>query len=141
MSIRLTLAAFFFLVPVISLASEGMIYGFVYQCDAEEINRNMVDMCSSQFPDLSLKANDALSDWRDRNLAKANAAKKTCSRDLSEKSKHASKDDLEAFRMLMANTEAEIRSGFQAKIQKKGVAPCLDAFNQLKAPGGPLDIH
>jgi hypothetical protein len=118
-----------------------MIYGFVYECDAEELNRNMVEMCSSRFPDLSVKADDALVAWRDRNLAKANVAKKTCSRDLSEKSNNASPDDLQAFRTLIARTKAEIHSDFQAKIRKEGVAPCLDAFNQLKTPGGPLDIR
>jgi hypothetical protein len=29
--------------------SEGLIYGLVYQCDADEINRVMADMCSSRF--------------------------------------------------------------------------------------------
>jgi hypothetical protein len=123
-SIRPILAAFFFLVPVFSLASEAMIYGLVYECDAEEINRDMVEMCSSRFPDLSREANDALSAWRDRNLEKADA-----------------KGDLQAFRTLIANTKTEIRSGFQDKIEKDGMAPCLDAFRQLKTSRGPLDIR
>lgn len=90
---------------------------------------------------MSLKANNALLAWRARNLAKANAAKNTCSRDLSEKSKNASTDDLHALRRQIADTKAEIQSDFQAKIRKEGVAPCLDALSQLKKPGGPLDIQ
>ncbi|WP_305746754.1 hypothetical protein [Acidovorax sp. A1169] len=141
MSIRPILAAFLLLVPLISPASEGMIYGSLYECNAEEINRDMVEICSGQFPDLSLQANDAISVWRDRNLAKANAAKARCSRDLSEKSKNASWDDLQALRTLIANTKTEMLSGFRAKMRKEGVASCLDALKQLKTPGGALDIH
>jgi hypothetical protein len=59
----------------------------------------------------------------------------------SEKRASSAPDDLQAFRTLIAQTKAEIHSDFQAKIRKEGVAPCLDAFNQLKTPGGPLDIR
>lgn len=118
-----------------------MIYGFVYECDAEEINRNMVEMCSGQFPNLSPQANDALAAWRDRNLAKANAVKKACSRDLSNKSKNASANDRLAVSKLMADTKAEMHFSFQAQVRKEGAAACLYAFNQLKTVGGALDMR
>lgn len=141
MSIRLFLSAFVFVAPVSAFASEGMIYGFVYECDAEKINRNMVEMCSGQFPNLSTQANDAFAAWRDRNFAKANAAKKACSPFLSDKSKNASANDRRAVSKLNADAQAEMHFSFHAKVRKEGAAACLEAFNQLKTVGGPLDIR
>lgn len=140
-SVRSILAACLFVAPVISPASDALIYVAAYECDAVEINQDLVEMCSKQFPDLSLKANDALLTWRDRNLPNADAAKNRCSRELDEKSKSASADELQAIRTLIADTKAKIHSGFQDQILKEGPAACLDAFDQLKSPDSHMNIR
>lgn len=141
MHIRSLLSAFLLLVPVVSTASEGMIYGAVYGCEADEINRVMVEACSSRFPELAKHADEALAAWRDRNLAKANAAAKACSTGISAAAENASASDREAFRRLIADTKAEMFSGFEAKIRKQGVAACREALKQLQTVDGPLEIH
>jgi hypothetical protein len=47
-----------------SLASKAVMYGFVDQCEADEINRVMVDTCTSRFPGLSKEADVVLAAWR-----------------------------------------------------------------------------
>jgi len=141
MSIRSILAAFLFAAPVMSQASDALIYVFVYECNAVEINQDLVEMCSSQFPDLSPKADDALLTWRDRNLPNAHAAMKKCARELDEKSKSATADELQAIHTLIADTKAKIHSSFQDQIRKEGPAACLDVFDQLKKPGGLMNIR
>ena len=141
MHIRSVLPVFLFLVPVVSIASEGMIYGAVYECEADEINRAMVEACSGRFPALSKQADDALAAWRDRNLAKANAAKKACSGDLSPASENASSSDREAVRSLIADTKAEMFSSFDAEIRRQGPVACREILKQLQTVGGPLEIR
>jgi hypothetical protein len=141
MQIRSVLPALMFLVPVASMASEAMMYGFVYQCEADEINRVMVETCTSRFPGLSKEADVALAAWRDRNLAKANAAKQACSSDLSAAAEHLSASDLEAARKRMADIKAEIFSNFETGIRKQGMALCHEALKQLQTAAGPLEIH
>jgi hypothetical protein len=141
MHIRSVLPALLLLVPVASIASEGMIYGAIYQCDADEINRVIAAACSSRFPGLSKQADEALAAWRDRNLAKANAATKACSNELSAIAASTSANDFEVGRKRMADFKAEMFSNFEAEIQKPGVAPCHEALKQLQTAAGPLDIH
>ena len=140
MHIRSVLSASLLLVPVASTASEGMIYLVVYQCEADEINRVMVETCSSRFPELAKQADEALAAWRDRNLAKASAAAKTCSTGLSESAKNASPSERETARRRIADTKAEMFASFEAEIRKQGVAVCRDALKQLQTVGGPLEI-
>jgi hypothetical protein len=141
MQIRSVLPALLFLVPAASIASEAMMYGFVYQCEADEINRVMVETCTSRFPGLSKEADVALAAWRDRNLAKANAARKACANELGAAAEHVSASDLEATRKRMADIKAEIFSNFETEIRKQGMAPCHEALKQLQTAAGPLDIH
>ena len=141
MSVRPILAAFLFAVPVISHASPALFYLYVYECDAVDINRDMVDMCSARFPDLSFKANEAFVAWRDRNLANADAARQRCARELDEESKNAPADRIQAFRTLIPDAKAEIHSNFQDQIREKGPAACLDAFDMLKNPAGTMNIR
>jgi len=141
MFVRSILASCLLLTPVVSFASEALVYVFVYECDADKINEDMVGMCSNEFPELSRDANDALSSWRERNLAKADAAKKACFRALSETSNGTSKGETQAVRTSVADITAKIHSNVQAAIQKDGRAACLDAFSQLRTPGWPTDIR
>ena len=139
MHIRSIPLALFLLVPVISIASEGMVYVAVYECEADDINRVMVEACSSQFPDLSKQANEALAAWRKRNAAKASAAKEACAN--MEDSENASTSDRNAFRRLITDKKAEILSSFTADIRRQGATPCREAIRQLQAVGGPLEIR
>lgn len=123
------------------LKEAPLIYGAVYECEAEEINRAMVEVCASQFPDLALQANDALAKWHDRNLVKANSAKEACSRDLKQMAKTASRDDIQAVQKVFVDTKAEIITNFRARTLGEGKTACVDALNQLKTTGGPLDIR
>ena len=140
MHIRSALSAFLLLVPVVSTASEGMIYAAVYGCEADEINRVMVEACSSRFPGLAKQADEALAAWRDRNLAKANAAAKACSTGLIESAKNASTSEREAFRKMIADKKAEMFASYEADIRKQGVAVCRETLTQLQTAGGPLEI-
>jgi hypothetical protein len=126
---------------MVSHASEALAYIHVYQCNADKINHDVVDMCSNEFPELSREANDALSSWRERNLTKADVANKACFRDLSETSNSASEGEAQAVRTRVANITAKIHSNFLAEIRKDGRAPCLDVFNQLRTPGWQTDIR
>lgn len=141
MHIRSVLPALLFLVPVASMASEGMIYGMVYECEADEINRVMVGTCTSRFPGLAKDADAALAAWRDRNLDKANAARKACSNEFSAAAASVSASDLEAVRKRIADIKAEMFSNFEAEIRKRGIAPCHEALKQLQQADGPLEIH
>jgi hypothetical protein len=141
MQIRSILPALLFRVPVAPMASEAVMYGFVYQGEADEINRVMVETCTSRFPGLSKEANIALAAWRDHNLAKANAANQACSSDLSAAAEHVSASDLEVVRKRMDDIKAEIFSHFETEIRKRGMAPCHEALKQLKTAGGPLKIR
>jgi len=141
MFLRPILASCLLLAPMVSLASEALAYIHVYQCNADKINQDVVDMCSNEFPDLSREANDALSAWRERNLTKADAAKKACFRDLSETSNSASEGEAQAVRTRVADITAKIHSNFLAEIRKDGRAPCLDVFSQLRTPGWQTDIR
>lgn len=141
MHIRSALPALLFLVPVASMASEALIYGLVYECEAEEINRVMVETCTTRFPGLSKEADVALAAWRDRNLAKANAARQACAGDLSTAERYASPNDVEAVRKSAADIKAQMFSGFETDIRKRGLAACRDALKQLQTVGGPLEMR
>jgi hypothetical protein len=141
MHIRSVLPVFLFIVPVVSTASAGMIYGAVYECAADEVNRAMVEACSSRFPELAKQADEALAAWRDRNLAKASAAAKACSTDISAATENAPTSDREAVRRLIAKTKAEMFSSFEAKIRKQGAGACHEGIKQLHTIGGPLEIR
>lgn len=141
MHIRTALPAFLFLVPVVSNASVGMIYGAVYECEADAINRVMVEACSSRFPELAKEADEALAAWRARNSAKAYAAAKACSIDAISAGGNASASDLATFRRLIADKKAEMFSSFDAKIRKQGASACHEALRQLQTVGGPLEIR
>jgi hypothetical protein len=139
MHIRSISLALFLLAPVIGIASEGIIYGAAYECDADEINRVMVEACIGRFPTLSKQADEALESWRKRNLARASAAKEACSNmGISE---NASVSDREAFRRLIADKKAKILSSFEADIRKQGLPFCHEAIRQLQDVGGPLEIR
>jgi len=141
MHIRSVLSAFLLLAPIVSTASEGMIYGVVYECDADEINRVMLEACSSQFPELAKPGDAALAAWRDRNLAKANAAAKACFNGVSGGAENPSASDREAIRRLIADTKAEMFSSFEAEVRKQGAAACREVLKQLQTVGGPLEIR
>ncbi|HEX8606077.1 MAG TPA: hypothetical protein VF774_25770 [Pseudoduganella sp.] len=139
MHIRSISLALFLLAPVVAIASEGIIYGAVYECEADEINRVMVEGCTGRFPNLSKQTNEALESWRKRNLARASAAKEACSNmGISE---NASVSDREAFARLIADKKEEILSSFEADIRKQGLPFCREAIRQLQEVGGPLEIR
>lgn len=101
----------------------------------------MVEACSSRFPELAKHGDEALAAWRDRNLAKANAAAKACSTSISASAENASATAREAVRRLIADTKAEMSANFEAEIRKQGAVVCREALKQLQTVRGPLEIH
>lgn len=138
---RSILALCLLLSPVTSFASEALAYVAVYECNADEINQDLVDTCSTQFPELSHEAKDALFAWRERNQAKAEAARRACVRELNEKSKNASVDDTNKAYAFITAIKTRIHSNLLAEMRENGPAPCIEAFTQLKTPGSLTDIH
>jgi hypothetical protein len=141
MLIRPFLYAVLLSAPGIAAASDGLILGMVYQCDADAINRDMIEACSVEFPDLAPQANDAYASWRERNAVKASAAKKACFSNLAEKADTASADETAAVNKLMADAKTEIRTGFETRMRSEGKPACVASLKQLNTAGGPLDIH
>ena len=141
MFVRSILSACLLSATALASASDGMLYVAVYECNAEEINRNMVETCSREFPALSAEADKALTAWRGRNLAKANAARDKCARERSEASKRPRAPNGPDAGQLMADAKAEMSAGFEARIQTEGEAACLRSIKQLGQAGGPVDIR
>jgi hypothetical protein len=139
-AIRLNLCGLLLLIPVAVSASEAMIYAAVYECDAEAVNQDLVEACSSQYPELSTHASAAFAKWRSRNSIKANLAKEACAVDLQEKAKHAPASEIDLVRKLMADTRANIRNDFQARFRNEGKRACAEALGQLEAGGGAMDF-
>jgi hypothetical protein len=124
--------------PAVSSASEGMMYGAVYGCDARAVNAEIVAVCSRAFPELSSEASNALASWLERNADKAESARQTCAAELD--AIPASEGENERLRESIARIRADIRTNFQKNIDRDGKAACLDALRQLKTAHGPLDL-
>jgi hypothetical protein len=124
--------------PALSAASEGMMAGAVYACDARAVNEEMVTACSRAFPTSSADASNALASWLERNAAKAESAKQTCADELD--AIPATDGENERLRESIARIRADIRTDFQERIEREGQAACSDALRQLKTAHGPLDL-
>lgn len=67
---------------MMACASEGLIFAAVYECNADEVNRDMVQTCTDRYPELSTVSFEALVKWRARNAVKAKLAKVACESEL-----------------------------------------------------------
>lgn len=124
--------------PTLALASEGMIYGAVYECDARAVNEEMAMTCSRAFPELGADVSNALASWLERNADKAQSAKQACAAELD--AIPAADGGKDRLRESIAKIRADIRIDFQKQIDQAGKAACIDALRQLKTPRGPLDL-
>lgn len=141
MFIRSLFSACLLSAPALALASDPMLYVAAYECSAEEVNRNMVETCSREFPELSAEADKALAAWRGRNLEKANAAKEKCARGRNAESTRPSTGKRPDGAALIANARAEMDAVFQARIRQEGAAACVRSIKQLNTAGGPVDLR
>jgi hypothetical protein len=127
--------------PIIACASEGLIFAAVYECNADEVNREMVQTCTDTYPELSPLASDAMGKWRARNSVKAKRAKDACESDLQEKAKTEAPSEIEAVRTRMADVKREIRIGFLTRLQEDGKKECTEALHQLATGTGAMDLR
>jgi len=125
--------------PSMAFASEGLIYAFVYECGADDVNQNMVQACSTRYPDLSAAASEAISKWRTRNSDRAKRAKDACDAELQKMSKAEAVSEV-SVRTRMAEIKAEINANFVAELQRNGRRTCVDALQQLSEGGGLIDF-
>lgn len=121
-------------------ASEGLIYAAVYECDADDVNRNFVDACSNRYPELSGVASEAISKWRARNSIKAKRAKDSCDAELKRKSITAAGSEAGLVQARIAEIKAEINANFVAELKTKGKGACVDALQQLSEGTGLIDF-
>jgi hypothetical protein len=128
------------LAPMMARASEGLILAAVYECNADEVNRDMVQTCMGRYPELSMIASDALVRWRIRNAVKAKLAKDACESDLQEKAKTEAAYKIGALRGQMADLVKKIRNAFVEQLQEEGEIACTSALHQLATGTGAMDL-
>jgi hypothetical protein len=126
--------------PIMACASEGLIFAAAYECNADEVNRDMVQTCMDSYPELSTVASEALVRWRTRNAVKAKLAKETCESELQEKAKTEAASEIDAFRVQMEDVKKKIRTGFLARLQEEGKNACTAALHQLATGTGAMDL-
>lgn len=125
---------------MMACASEGLIFAAVYECNADEVNRDMVQTCMDGYPELSTVASEALVRWRARNAVKAKLAKEVCESELLEKAKTEGASEIDAVRAQMADVKKKIRNGFLARLQEEGKNACNGALHQLATGTGAMDL-
>ena len=128
------------LAPILACASEGLIFAAAYECNADEVNRDMVQTCIGSYPELSTIASDALVRWRARNAVKAKLAKEACESKLQEKARTEAASENNAIRERIANVKKEIRNGLLARLQEEGKNACTEALHQLATGTGAMDL-
>ena len=126
--------------PMMACASDGIIFAAVYECNADEVNRDMVQTCMDSYPELSTIASEALVRWRARNAVKAKLTKEACESELQEKAKSEAASELDAVRAQMADVKKKIRNGFLARLQEEGKNACTVTLHQLARGTGAMDL-
>lgn len=126
--------------PMMACASETLIFAAVYECNADEVNRGMVQTCTDRYPELSTVASEALVRWRARNAVKAKLAKDACESELQEKAKTEAASEINALRERIADVKKKIRNGFLAQLQEDGKSACTGALHQIATGSGAMDL-
>lgn len=112
--------------PMAARASDALIFAAVYECHADEVNRDMAEACKRTFPELSAIASDALAIWRARNADKAKQIAATC--------------EPAAFQAQALKVKEAIRTGFLAQMRERGKSACVVALEQLSTGAGAMDL-
>ena len=126
--------------PMMAYASEALIFAAVYECNADEVNRGMVQTCTDRYPELSMAASGALVKWRARNAVKAQLAKEACESELQEKAKTEAASEINTVRERIADVKKKIRNGFLAQLQADGKSACTGALHQIATGSGSMDL-
>ena len=140
MSIPLTLSALLLLAPAAAGASDGMVYAAAYGCQADAINQDLVDTCTSKFPALTPNAQNAIASWRSRNAVKAKQAHEACEVQIRELSGNTAADEIARFRQQMDGLRFDIKMDFQMRAQQEGENACVAALGQLDSGSGAMDF-
>ena len=130
MTLRIMLIIIFVCLSKIAAASEGIIYGAVYECRAISVTEAMVKACSSQYPDISARSSKAYSAWLSRNGTKAEKAAQACIKELRTLAKTESEE--QQMLLKMDEIEKEMIEEFKKKINSEGVSACSEAISQLE---------
>ena len=137
---RLTLFTLLAIVSTASNASDALTYAFAYECNADQVNQDMVEACSRAYPELATPASRAYDAWRSRNAVKAKLAYEACSIDLKQKSKSGTRSESAGPEKMVANIQDEIRLIVRANIRENGPEFCIEALNQLEQGSGAIDL-
>jgi hypothetical protein len=141
LSLPLKLSALLLLAPGVAGASDAMIYAAAYGCQADAINQDLVDSCTSKFPELTPSAQEAIANWRSRNAVKAKQAHETCEVQITELAGNAAGDELAQFRQQMQGLRFDIKMDFQMRAEQEGESACVAALGQLNSGGGAMDFQ
>lgn len=122
-------------------ASEGLIYGAVYECDAKSINQGMTQACASQFPKMAKRANDAYQAWLVHNSKKADLSAIACKQEMHAWEAVHSASEVDAMRRKMDDLKMEMRASFQSSLLTEGEAVCDSALRQLETGSSGVEIR
>jgi hypothetical protein len=121
----LLLATALLAAPAAQAADEAMIYGYVYECHGEAINKALVEMCTSRFPQLGPRAAAALAGWRERSKRYGKLRAEACGV-LDEYDKKAERaESIDYFK-------ATIMKSFQGRVDEEGESGCASALRDLE---------
>lgn len=131
---------FVFLTPS-GFASEGLFYFAAYQCNAVDVNKRMVEVCATEFPNSNKKAASAYASWLSRNSAQAAKAASECKSGWSkygiQKNGAKSASDSATFNKKIAEVTTQMVDAFRTKVRVEGNNVCDETFHQLET-GSPL---
>lgn len=141
MKLPFTVAIIFVFLAPSGFASEGLFYFAAYQRNAVDVNKQMVEVCVTEFPNSNKKAASAYASWLSRVSSHAAKAASECK---SVWSKHEvqengvkSASDITTFSKKITEATNQMVEAFRAKVRAKGNSVCDETFHQLET-GSPL---
>ena len=140
MSLPLKVSALLLFAPGLAGASDAMNYAAAYSCQADAINQDLVDSCTSKFPELTASAQEAIASWRSRNAVKAKQAHETCETQITELAGNVADAELAHFRQQMQGLRFDIKMDFQMRAEQEGESACVAALEQIGTGGGAMDF-
>jgi hypothetical protein len=127
--------------PMVACASEGLFLVAIYDCYADDVNREMAQTCVAKYPGLSTSAAEALAKWRARNAVKAQHKKGACEAELREVEKTMVASEIADVREQVAKARREIREGLLVSLRNEGQAACVSALHQVATGDGAIDLR
>ena len=110
-----------------SYASESMMYGFAYDCNAKRINNILVSECTKNHPELSASMNAAMSTWLIRN-------KKNMKNCLNEILKIESEDERQKITLELEKLTELMVQHLIERAGDENPSFCKEAVSQLNDP-------